>query len=133
LAPHADRIGWGKVKVEKPQEDKAIVIVDVGGIIRLWNARAEEWFGYSAEAAIGQSLDLIVPAEFRADHWRGFFRAMKTGAADLDGRSTPFPVLCANAVTSPFVGILSLLRDTQSCVSGAMVVFLPAEAPVTSP
>ena len=35
-------------------------------------------FGYSAAVAIGQTLDLIVPEEERADHWRSYRRVMAT-------------------------------------------------------
>jgi PAS domain S-box-containing protein len=42
------------------------------GIIRPWNAAASTVFGYSAAEAVGQSLDLIVPEQFRVRHWDGF-------------------------------------------------------------
>ena len=59
--------------------DQAIVAADCDGIIREWNFQAEQIFGYSATEAIGQTLDLIVPAEERADHWRNYRRAISTG------------------------------------------------------
>jgi signal transduction histidine kinase len=37
----------------------AVLCVDRAGVIRLWNRRAETLFGYSAEEAIGHTLDLI--------------------------------------------------------------------------
>ena len=43
----------------------AIIFADKGGTIRLWNSGAEAIFGYSAEQALGRTLDLIVPEKMR--------------------------------------------------------------------
>lgn len=58
---------------------EAIIFADREGIIRLWNAGAEAMFGFTAEEAIGQSLDLIIPEKQRARHWEGYARVMETG------------------------------------------------------
>lgn len=42
----------------------ALVRSDLQGSIVEWDSGAEEFFGYSREKAMGQSLDLIVPEEF---------------------------------------------------------------------
>jgi PAS domain S-box-containing protein len=57
----------------------AVVSADRDGIIRDWNAVAESIFGHAASEAIGRSLDLIIPEEERADHWRNYRRAMASG------------------------------------------------------
>jgi PAS domain S-box-containing protein len=57
----------------------AVVSADREGIIRDWNETAEHIFGHSAGQAIGQSLNLVVPEEERANHWRNFRRVMATG------------------------------------------------------
>ena len=57
----------------------AVVSADREGIIRDWNETAEHIFGHSAGQAIGRTLDLIVPEEERANHWRNFRRVMATG------------------------------------------------------
>lgn len=57
----------------------ALIYADRQGIIRAWNAQAEAVFGYRAEEALGQSLDLIIPERYRAAHWTGFDRAMERG------------------------------------------------------
>lgn len=56
-----------------------IIFADTKGLIRLWNSGAEAIFGYSAEEALGQSLDLIIPERFRARHWEAYYRVMETG------------------------------------------------------
>jgi len=57
----------------------ASISADRDGIIREWNATAEAIFGYTQNDAVGQTLDLVIPAEERADHWRNFRRVMTTG------------------------------------------------------
>lgn len=44
-----------------------IVTKSLDGIITGWNVAAERLFGYTAEEAIGNSIDLIVPAERRSE------------------------------------------------------------------
>ena len=43
---------------------------------------------YSAEEALGQGLDLIIPEHLRASHWRGFEAAITKGEMKLQGRPT---------------------------------------------
>ncbi len=57
----------------------AIVLADSEGIIRFWTAGAERIFGYSAEEALGRSLDLMIPENLRARHWDGYRETMRTG------------------------------------------------------
>ena len=57
----------------------ALIYADRQGIIRAWNKQAEAVFGFSAQEALGQSLDIIIPERYRAAHWTGFDRAMERG------------------------------------------------------
>jgi len=66
----------------------AIIFADRSGAIRRWNRAASALFGFAEEEALCQSLDLIVPDDLRAAHWRGFDAAMKSGALKLDGHPT---------------------------------------------
>lgn len=58
----------------------AVIHADRTGTIRQWNAGATEVFGFTAEEALGQSLDLIIPERLREAHWRGFDAAIERGA-----------------------------------------------------
>ena len=64
----------------------AIIFAGRDGIIRLWNRGAELIFGYAAEEAIGQSLDLIIPERLRRAHWDAFDRSMETGQTKYTDR-----------------------------------------------
>ncbi len=70
------------------QSADAIIFADRSGTIRRWNPAAAALFGFPAEEALGQSLDLIIPEYLRAPHWRGFDEAMNSAALRLKGRPT---------------------------------------------
>ena len=66
----------------------AVIYASRSGVIMRWNRASAALFGFSAEDALGQSLDLIIPEHLRAAHWRGFEAAVTTGAMKLEGRPT---------------------------------------------
>src|SRR6266576_6200589 len=59
----------------------AIIVAGADGKIIFWNIAATRIFGFAAEEAIGQSLDLIIPERFRARHWEGYRQVMSTGTS----------------------------------------------------
>ncbi|HEY4464217.1 MAG TPA: PAS domain S-box protein [Streptosporangiaceae bacterium] len=103
----------------------AIIMANRHGIIRLWNAGAEAIFGYPAQDAVGQTLDLIIPERFRARHWDGFRKVMETGVtrygADLlsvpairkDGTriSVEFSVTLVRGPAGEPAGVAAIMRD----------------------
>jgi PAS domain S-box-containing protein len=58
--------------------EDAIVSKTLDGIITSWNKGAEELFGYPAEEAIGQSINLIIPNELRPEEAE-IIRKLKRG------------------------------------------------------
>lgn len=70
------------------QTADAVIYANRQGIIERWNKAATTLFGYQYAEANGQSLDLIIPEELRAAHWRGFEAAVMQGATRLHGRPT---------------------------------------------
>lgn len=103
--------------------DTAIVMADREGRIAFWSPGAEAAFGYRASDAIGQSLDLIVPAEFQQAHWKGFRQALESGTAAVEGQTSPFPVRVANGEVVPTPGRLTLVRRPDGAAVGAIVAF----------
>ena len=104
-------------------DDQAIVLADAAGVIRYWSGGAESLFGFSAAEAVGQTLDLIVPPEYREAHWGGFRRAFQSGAAAVEGQTTPFPARHAGGEILPRPGRLTLVRRPHGDVVAALVVF----------
>jgi PAS domain S-box-containing protein len=103
--------------------DSPVVITDCDGVIRFWSAGAEKAFGHPAAEAVGATLDLIVPPEFREAHWKGFRRAVETGVAAVEGEGTPFPVRHANGQVFAVPGRLTLVRQPQGAVVALLVAF----------
>jgi len=79
----------------------AMVVSDTDGVIVSWYQAAEELTGHSAAAAVGSSLDLIVPTEYRQRHWAGFHAAMASGKARAEGAAANIPVLVMPADDDP--------------------------------
>ncbi len=77
----------------------AIISMDLQGIIRLWNRGAETTFGYAADEAVGQSIEILLPkkkkyanelASLRRRLDRdGFVRAKETVRVAKDGSEVP--------------------------------------------
>ncbi|MDY0251022.1 MAG: PAS domain S-box protein [Pseudomonas sp.] len=78
------------------QSPDATIFSDKQGDIRVWNAAAEKMFGFSAEQAIGQNLDLIIPERLRRMHWRGFDAAIAAGVTKHSGKPMPTKALRAD-------------------------------------
>ena len=57
----------------------AMIAAGADGRIIFWNPAATRIFGFTETEAMGQSLDLIIPARFRARHWEGYRQVMETG------------------------------------------------------
>ena len=66
----------------------ALIYADRSGAIQRWNGASERLFGYSADEALGQKLDLIIPEHLRRAHWNGFEAAIVSGTMKLNGRPT---------------------------------------------
>jgi len=57
----------------------AVIVADPAGVVTLWNPAAERMFGFTAEEAVGQRMDMIVPERLRKRHWEGYDQSMATG------------------------------------------------------
>lgn len=69
------------------QSPDAVIFADIEGAIRVWNDAAVRIFGYTAEQAIGEMLDIVIPERFREAHWKGFERAVNDRATKYAGQS----------------------------------------------
>ena len=66
----------------------AVIYADAAGTIVLWNGAAAALFGWNAEEAVGQSLDLIIPEHLQKAHWLAFEAALTSSVMRLEGRPT---------------------------------------------
>ncbi len=117
----------GLALLNSPAE--AIVYSDREGIIRFWNAGAERVFGFTAEEALGQSLDIIIPERQRQRHWDGYDEVMKSGVSrygsgDLlsvpatrkDGSriSVEFTIVPLKDADGAMMGMAAVMRDVSA-------------------
>jgi PAS domain S-box-containing protein len=111
-----------------PRGITALVVADADGMICYWNGGAEALTGHPAAAAVGRSLDLIVPPDYRQRHWAGFRAAMASGSARFEGAAASIPVLCADGAVRRWPGRFTLIRDARGVPAGAAAVLVtPAE------
>lgn len=103
----------------------ALVFAEPSGVIRIWNAAAESLFGYRAAEAIGRTLDLIVPPDYRARHWAGYRAAMEAADGNIDHSSFNIPALHRNGTVIRVEVRLLVVHDSRNRVAGAMAVFMP--------
>ncbi len=107
----------------------AIVFADPEGRIQVWNRGAERMFGFAEAEAVGQPLDIIIPAGLRDRHWHGFQETMRTGRTRYgDGQILAVPAirkdgtrLSVEFTIVPFTGddgritgIAAIMRDVTA-------------------
>jgi PAS domain S-box-containing protein len=101
----------------------AVIVADRQGVIRFWNRRAEEMFGYSAREAVGQTLDIIVPERHRQRHWEGYHRAMATGETRYGrGQLLSVPAQRRDGSSLSVEFTIALLRDADGRVEGIAAI-----------
>lgn len=100
----------------------ALIYADRQGIIRAWNPASEALFGHAAAAALGQSLDLIIPEALRPAHWRGFEKALAAGTTRSGRRPALTRALHANGQNLYVEMSFALVRDDSGEVIGSVAV-----------
>jgi PAS domain S-box-containing protein len=97
----------------------AILFADRDGKIRFWNSSAEAMFGYGAEEALGQSLDLIVPERQRARHWEGWSSVMASGVTKYGRNALAVPAMRKDGSRISIEFNIILLRSLAGELLGA--------------
>ena len=117
-ASSPDRL-YRRIVEEIPE---AVVLADRDGVIRLWNRGAETVFGYAADEALGQSLDLIIPERFRARHWDGYRHVMATGVTSYGQRLLAVPAIRKDGQRISIEFSIALLKNERGEVTGAAAI-----------
>jgi PAS domain S-box-containing protein len=106
-------------------DERALVLADTSGVVRTWNAGAEALFGHAAEDAIGQTLDLVVPPDYRERHWAGYRAAMAASDGTIDHGSFNIPALHRDGTVMRITVRLHVIRDSRNRATGALAVLSP--------
>jgi PAS domain S-box-containing protein len=103
--------------------EPALVFAEVTGVIRIWNSGAEALFGHRAEDAVGRTLDLIVPPEYRERHWVGFHAAMTASDGKVDRAAANVPAMHRDGTVLRVAVRLLVIHDARDRATGALAVF----------
>jgi PAS domain S-box-containing protein len=112
-----------RVVAEAPD---GVLFADKDGVIRYWNAGCQRIFGFTAQEALGQSLDIIIPHALKARHWQGYAHTMHSGQTRYGGGdllavpalrqggtriSVEFSIIPFHDEAGTMVGMGAIMRD----------------------
>jgi PAS domain S-box-containing protein len=100
----------------------AIIVTDTAGRITYWNAAATRIFGFTAEEALGQTMDLIIPERLRQRHNVGFSRSMETGTTRYGNDLLKVPALHKEGKSLSIAFTIGMLFGQQGKLSGVVAV-----------
>jgi PAS domain S-box-containing protein len=107
----------------------AIIATDRDGVINFWNPGAARIFGFTAEEAIGRSLDLIIPENLRARHWEGYRQVMVSGESRYGaGELLSVPGLTSDGRRISVEFTIIMLRDEHGRPAGTAAILRDATA-----
>jgi PAS domain S-box-containing protein len=106
----------------------AVLFSDREGRILLWNRGAERIFGWTAEEAVGKSMDLIIPERLRARHWEGWDRVMQTGVTRYATDVLAVPALRKDGATISIEFTIQLVRDAAGAIVGPVAMMRDVSA-----
>lgn len=106
--------------VEQAQD--AIIFADRDGVIRFWNGGAEVIFGYTAEEAVGRTLDIIIPERLRSRHWEGYHKVMATGVTRYGREFLAVPGIRKDGTRVSLEFTIVLLRDETGALLGPAAI-----------
>ncbi|HEX7052699.1 MAG TPA: PAS domain S-box protein [Burkholderiales bacterium] len=100
----------------------AIVVADPQGRILVWNPAAERLFGFTADEALGRSLDLIIPERFRQRHWEGYEKVMRSGETRYGDQVLRVPALRKDGRPLSIAFTVALLKDANGRVESIAAI-----------
>lgn len=104
------------------ESNDAVLFSDREGIIRIWNRGAERMFGFTADEALGQSLDLIIPENLRGRHWEGYFRVMKSGESHYSVDMLSAPALHKNGTRLSTEFSMVIVKNESGTTEGVAAI-----------
>lgn len=101
----------------------AVIAADRKGTIFFWNPGAERIFGYTSEAAVGKSLDIIIPERLRKRHWDGYQHVIETGVSRYDhGDILSVPGITKDGAQISVEFTIVPLRDDTGSMTGMAAI-----------
>jgi PAS domain S-box-containing protein len=91
----------------------AIIAAGADGTIVFWNDAAARVFGFTADEALGKSLDLIIPERFRSRHWEGYRQVMSTGKTKYGAEVLRVPAVHKDGKSLSIAFTVTLLESSK--------------------
>jgi PAS domain S-box-containing protein len=110
----------------------AVIFADPSGVIQYWNSGMTELVGFNEHEALGATLDIIVPPDYRERHWIGYYAAMDLADGVVDHGSFNAPARHKDGRTIRLEVHLHVIHDSRRRVVGAFSAFSPDEGPSDS-
>ena len=79
-------------------------------------------FGYRADEALGQRLDLIIPEAYRERHWTGFYSVMQTGTSRYGRQLLAVPALRKDGTRISIEFHVVVLHDPAGALAGMAAI-----------
>lgn len=118
LASQAGQRRFENIAATSPD---GIICADGDSVITFWNDAAERMFGHARAQAVGQNLDLIVPARLRQGHNGGLRRVARGASPHLVGQVVELPAQHADGHEFPIELSLSMWHEGNSANFGAIL------------
>jgi len=99
-----------------------VMFVSVDGNIRFWNRGCEKIFGISADEALGQNLDIIIPEKLRERHWSGFDKTAQIGESAYADKMLSVPALSADGRKLIIEFSMQLIEEKGKVVGFSSIV-----------
>ena len=112
---------WMYKKIIDVSQD-AIIMADRDGILTLWNTGAESIFGYSADDAVGKTLDLIIPDRFRERHWNGYTNVIATSVTKYSNSMLAVPAQRKDGTLISIEFTVTLIEDESGMLHGITAI-----------
>lgn len=100
----------------------AIIAANGEGVIIFWNPAAERIFGFTAEEALGHSLDLIIPERFRERHWAAYRKVMLSGQTRYSAEVLRVPAVRKDGLLLSIAFTVALLHFSDGKVQGVAAI-----------
>jgi PAS domain S-box-containing protein len=79
-------------------------------------------FGYAADEAMGQTLDLIIPERLRVRHWTGFNNTMATGVTRYARQVLAVPAIRKDGTSISVEFTVALLHEPSGALVGSTAI-----------
>jgi PAS domain S-box-containing protein len=100
----------------------AVIFGDAEGKVRLWNAGAEQIFGFSAGEIVGKLMDLIIPENLRERHREGYDETMRSGRTQYSRNLLAVPALRKDGTRISIEFTIVLIRGEDGKLLGPAAV-----------